>query len=951
MKKSMLRISLVFILSISFAILFSQDKQYNWDDPIPFDPNVRIGTLDNGLTFYIRHNELPKDRAEFYLVVNAGAILEDDDQNGLAHFCEHMAFNGTENFEKHDIINYLQSIGMKFGPEINAFTNADATNYMLQKVPTDDQTNLDTALMILVDWASNVSYEDEEIDSERGVIHEEWRTRRGAMFRMMTKTNKTLYKGSKYADRDVIGDIDIIDNFEYDVIKRFYNDWYRPDLQALVAVGDFDVDAMEKQIREMFGEIPKRENPRIRELYEVPDHKETYVAIETDPEASYNIVQIYYKQDPIEEINLGDYRQSVVRQLYNMMVNERLNERLQDENPPFIMAYSAYTGLTPTKDAYVAFALAKNDGIKRSIQTLLEENEKVKRYGFIDSELERAKKEMLSDQEAQFNEKDKMASGQYMFNYYGHFLENEPSPGIEFDYEFIKNVLPGISLEELNVLAPKWIKDHSRVVVITAPEREDVIIPMAPEIIEMVENSSAMEIEAYVDKMADIPLMAELPTPGTIEKIRKNKKLGTEEWLLSNGVKVILKPTDFKDDEIMMRSFSFGGTSLYDVEDLPSAELSSAIANESGLAQFDKIQLQKYLAGMQLQLYPYVGGVDEGLNGSSSVKDFETLLKMVYLYFDQAREDEKAFNAFMNRIKGFMENRKNDPGAAFQDTILVTLADYNPRVSPMSVEKLEEVDFSMANYIFKERFGDPSGFIFYFVGNLDLEKVKPLIETYIGGLPKIKRNESWKDNNVRPPKGVIEKEVVRDLEVPKGTVNITFTGEFDYDNYFDRVNLTALCDILDVRYTESIREEQGGTYGVSVRPGMYKYPYENYSVRIQFDCDPQNVDKLKAIVYEEIEKIKKEGPIAKDLNGVKENKLKTRKENLEKNNYWINKLKSFDYDQADIKDFLKYENYVEKLSQEQLKEAANMYFGDNTVEVILLPANVEDNTVNPMLDK
>ncbi len=941
---------IVLLLAVAWLVpSMAQDTNYDWDSQVPADPNVKIGKLDNGLTYYIRKNEMPKDRAEFYLVVDAGAILEDDDQDGLAHFCEHMAFNGTKHFEKHDIINYLQSIGMKFGPEINAFTSHDVTTYMLQKVPTDKPANVDSALLILYDWASNVSFEDEEIDNERGVIHEEWRTRRGAMFRMMTKTDKVLYQGSKYAERDVIGDIEIIDNAPYEVLRRFYQDWYRPDLQAIIAVGDFDVDEMEQQITEQFSLIPAHPNPKDRLEFPVPDHEETLVAIETDPEAQYVFVQLYYKHPAVEEKDMGFYRQSVVHQLYNTMLNNRLQELLQEEDPPFIYGYSAYSSIVRTKDGYISFAVSKNDAIKRTLETLLVENERVKKHGFTESELERAKKNLLSQTEKQFKEKDKQESQSYVWQYYGNFLEDNPIPGIEFDYEFMQDVLPGISLKEINTLAPKWITDDNRVVIITGPEREDVIIPMKEEVLALVESVDQMEIEPFVDKMSDKPLISEKPAPGEVVKKKKDKKLGTEQWILSNGVEVILKPTDFKDDEILMRAFSFGGNSLYDLDDQISASYSASVVNEGGIADFNSIELEKLLAGQIVSVRPYIGSVDEGFTGSSSVKDFETLLQLVYLYFTDPSRNEKAFNSMMTRMKGFLENRKNDPGAAFQDTISVTMADYHPRVRPMTPELLEEADFERINFIFRERFGDPAGFKFYFVGNLNMDSVQPLIETYLGGLPKVMREETWRDNGIRPPEAKVEKKVVKEMEVPKGTVYINFNGEFDYNEVQDRMNLAALCDILDVRYTESIREEQGGTYGVAVYDMQSHYPYENYQVVIRFDCDPGNVDKLKAIVFDEINTLKEEGPLQKDLKGVKENLLKTRQEQLKKNNFWISKLRNMDYNQEDKKEFFKYEDHVNKLTIDGLKAAANQFFDEDYVEVVLLPENMDKNVKNPMM--
>ncbi|MEE4256365.1 MAG: insulinase family protein [Bacteroidales bacterium] len=931
---------------LAVAALHAQEQNFNAEADVPLMPNAIYGKLDNGLTYYILENEMPENRAEFYLVVNAGAILEDESQNGLAHFCEHMCFNGTENFEKHDIIQYLQSIGMKFGPEINAFTSHDNTTYMLQKVPLEDPANVDTALMILYDWANNVSFEGEEIDKERGVIHEEWRTGRSAMFRLMNKSQKVLFKGSKYATHDVIGDIEIIDNAPYEEFRRYYRDWYRPDLQAIIAVGDFDGAAMEAQIKDVFGKAPKRENPRFREEFPVPDHQETYVTINTDPEAQYNFIQIYWKHDPPTKKDMGYLRSGMVEQIYAGMLNARLQELTIKEDPPFMFGVSMYSSMTRTKDAYMAFAVSSNEKIKKALEALLVENERVKLHGFTATELERAKDDYLSQLESRYKEKDKQESSEYVWEFSSHFLEGEPAPGIEYLYEYAQMAVPGISLEELNNLAKTWISDENRVIAIAGPESSREFMPTTEEVLATVAAISDKDIPAYVDKVSDAPLVADIPAPGEIEKKKKDKKLETETWQLSNGIEIVFKPTDFKDDEILMSAYSFGGTSVYGLDDLMSAQNCTDVVARSGLAGFDETELQKKLAGKVVNVYPYVGGVSEGFNGSCTPEDFETMMKLVYLYFTQPRKDETAFNAYMDFMEGILSNKQNDPASAFQDTILVTMANYNPRVRPMTTELLDEISFKKLHYIYNERFGDPGSFTFFFVGNIEPAEVENLILTYLGGLPVVKRNESWKDNGVRPPAGNIQKKVIRDMEIPKGTVSINFVNVYDNDNAMERMELATLCDILSVRYTESIREEQGGTYGVRVYDRQYKYPWEHYEVRISFDCAPENVDKLKAIVYEEINKLKAEGPLQKDLKGVKENLLKTRTENLERNRFWLNTLSNMYYFERDPGGIFKYDDMVKSMSVESLKDAANKLLDLDHIEIVMVPAEDEAEVEN-----
>jgi zinc protease len=946
--KKLTRLMLSSMMLLFTFVVFAQEITYAPQSAIPLDPDVIYGKLNNGMTYYIRENREPKERAELYLVVNVGALSEDEDQNGLAHFCEHMAFNGTKNFDKKAILNYLQSIGMKFGPEINAFTSSDETNYMLQKVPTTDPKVIDTALLILYDWAHNISFDDAEIDAERGVIHEEWRTGRSAMFRMMREANKVVFKDSKYAVHDVIGDIATIDTFPYEVIKRFYADWYRPDLQAIIAVGDFNGKEMEKQITELFSTIPKKENERVREYFPVPDHKETLITVQTDKEAQYPIVQVYYKHDPNENRDMEYYRNSYKQQLFNSMLNTRLQELILSADPPFVYGYAFYTGLARTKDGFVSLAVGNNNELDKALHALLLENKRVLQFGFTSTELDRAKNDLNRNMEKQFAEKDKMASDQYVWQYYSNFLEKEPTPGIAYDYAFTNQVLPGITLEEINAQATKWITSENRVISIMAPDNPDIKVPNEQEIKDIIAAVDLENVTAYVDKVTDQPLLAIEPAPSPVDKKGKNKTLGTTEWTFENGVKVVMKTTDFKDDEILMSAFSYGGSSIYEIKDLLSAEFTSYVIQESGLGEFDKMALEKKLSGKIANVSPVIQDNAEGFSGSCSVQDLETMLQMVYLYFTAPRTDDIAYNAFIKRMKAVLDNKALEPESALMDTVTVLMANHNPRVRPLTSELLNEINLKKIRSIFKTRFGDPGSFTFYFVGNIDPEKAKPLIEKYLGGLPKVSREESWVDNNVRPPAGKVDREIKREMKVPKGTVYVTYSGTFDYDDFQSRLNLASLCDILDVRFVETIREEQSGTYGAGVYESMDKYPYENYTVTIFFDCDPQNAGNLKDIVYQEIEKLKTEGPTEKDLHGVKENKLKVHQENLRQNNYWMNIIKNKDYYQTDPGEYIEYEEYVNSMTSETLKIAAQKFFGGNIVEAVLLPENMEDNTANPV---
>ncbi len=933
MKIHFIKTGLLFGMILTISALFAQGES----QPVPMDDAVRYGKLENGLTYYIRENAIPEDRGEFYLVVNAGAILENPEQNGLAHFCEHMAFNGTENFEKHEIVQWLQSIGMKFGPEINAYTAHDNTTYMLQKVPVNIPGNVDTALLILHDWAGKVSFDAEEIDNERGVIHEEWRVRRGADFRMMNEYQKVVFRDSKYAEHDIIGDIDIIDNHEYATIREFYHDWYRPDLQAVIAVGDFDADVIEQKIIEQFSGLENPENKRPREEFRVPGHEETYVSIVTDKEATQTMALVFYKHDPPAVKDLTYYRESILQQLYTIMINQRLNELMTSKTPPFMYGFSAYIPYVRTVDAYMAGAIANSGQALSAMEAVLIENQRVLQYGFTESEFERSKEDLFSMIEKMYKERDKKKSSEYMNQYQSHFLEREPIPGIAFDYDLVKKTLPEIELQEINDLAKRYIRKENRAVVVSGPDKEDVTMPAESEIHELLARIEQIKLEPYEDKVSDAPLVSVIPEKGKRHKRSKNKELGTETWTMKNGVTVVFKPTDFKDDEILMTAWSHGGISAVQTKYLPSANVATDIITESGIGKHDKNSLQKMLSGKVVNVTPYIYDDSEGFQGSCSPKDFETMLQLTYLYFTEPRLDNDAVEGLMTRTRGMVENRSANPTTALMDTITTTMAQYHPRVEPFTVEYLERVDADRAYRIFRRRFGDPSGFTFYFVGNIDPKEARPLIELWLGGLPMTQREEYVTDHNVRPPEKSIYKEIKRSMETPQGTVAIVMPGEFDYDNDRDRILMGAVKDILDVRYTETIREDEGGTYGVMVQLSQYKLPWEHYRFIVMFNTAPDRAQELKKIVYREIEALKNNGPAAKDVKGFKENMIKTRAENIKDNRYWLKTLSKNDrYDIACGSTEI-YITLINSITAEDIQDAANRFLNTQSMEFILLP--------------
>ncbi|GAB4283505.1 MAG: insulinase family protein [Marinilabiliales bacterium] len=930
------KIVFVLLFGILSVNLFSQ-VAFKDEDQLPMDPELHYGKLDNGVTYYVKHNSEPKNRAELTLIVRAGSVFEDEDQRGLAHFCEHMAFNGTKNFPKHELINYLESIGMKFGPEVNAYTSFDETVYGI-KIPLDSMEYLDKGLLVLYDWAFNVSYEDEEIDKERGVIHEEWRMNQGAQFRMMEKMFPVLFKGSKYAERLPIGLMSVVDSCEHETLRRFYHDWYRPDLIAVVAVGDFDASVVEEKIKSLFSKHPKPENPRKAVTPEIPDHTEPLVSIVSDKEAQASSVQIFYKHPLWIQKTHKDYRTGIIHELYNSMINARLQELTLTEDPPFVYGYSAYTNFLGPKDVYMSIAATAGDKIMKGLEALMVENQRAKKYGFTQTELDRQKKALMRQVEKIYNERDKTKSQRIVEEIKANFLlTQKPIPGIEYEYELYKHYIDGITLEEVNELASQWITDENMVVLINAPEKEDVVLPTVDDVKKKIEEVKNMDIEPYVDKVSDKPFFAEEITPGKITAKEKNKEQGYEKWTLSNGINVIIKPTDFKEDEILMYAYSWGGTSLYPLEQDVSARIATDIIQESGISEFDKVELEKILSDKVLRINPFINELSEGFQGSCAPKDFETLLQMVYFYFNKLRYDKIAYNSYITRMKSMYENQSLSPENAFRDTIQATLSQNHPKKRPMSDKLLDEADYKTVYKIFKERFGDPSNFTFIFVGNINLKEAKGLIEKYLGSLPKVGREETWKDNNINPPLGKVDKTVYKGKD-PKSIVFMDLHGDFDY-NWKNYLLLDAVCKVLSTKLLETIREDKSGVYSIGAYPQFKKYPKSRYSVVIYFGCSPDNVDNLTDGVFEEIKKLKENGPTPEDLNKVKEKLLREYETNVRENKWWLNMFKNSLMLSMNMQQYLsEYNDFVNGLTNEKLKDAANKYLDDtNYIRIVLKP--------------
>lgn len=928
-----------FLVLIAFAAIvtapaYSQSKLQ--DQKVPLDPKVKKGKLDNGLTYYIRHNATPENRAEFYLFVDAGAVLETPKQNGLAHFTEHMAFNGTKNFPDKGVLDYMENIGVKFGHNVNAFTSYDMTVYNLAQVPVKRESVIDSTLLVLHDWAGKVSFEGEEIDKERGVIHEEWRTRRGANFRMRNETNKVLFEGSKYAKHDIIGDIDVIDNAEHETLRNFYRDWYRPGLQAIAVVGDIDPDKIEAKIKEKFAGLKAPEEPKERTEEKIPGNKEPKVTVVTDKEATRSMVQIYYKHDAIKDKDMEYYKNTFVHQLYQRMLNNRLREITQSPDAPFVYGYSYYGNMVRTMDAYVSLGIASNDKLLDAAEALTTENERVARHGFTITELERTKQAMLSDLKKKYDNRNKMKSRSLIWSYLGNFMSDDPVPGIKYEYEFAKEYLPQVGLKEVNKLAEQWVTDENMVVAINAVKKKDQPLPTEEEVLKAVNAAKSKDIEPYEDEVTDEPLISSLPDAGEITKESKNKEKETYQYTLNNGLKIIVKPTEFKDNEILMKGYSPGGLSLVKEEDIASARFLSAIISLNGLGEFSKTALDKKLADKNVRVNAYLSDLKEEFRGNAEADDFETMLKLLHLHFQEPRNDLNAYHSAMNRYRALLENRSADPRYIFRDSVQITKANHHPRKTPFNIDLLEQADYQKARSIYKDRFSDASDFTFFFVGNVDLKEAKPMFEKYLGSIQSENRNENFTDHEIYPPEGKTKKEIHLEMEVPKATVHVNFNGKAKY-NLRNDILMDAIDHILELRYTETIREEQGGSYGVGVRGTLSEYPESRFDLTVQFDCAPEKYEMLRDIVYQEVEKLYEEGPSDNDVKKAREYFIKSRQEKLEENSFWLSALEKKEWSSADVLDE-SYMEIVKSMKAKDIQEAAKKWLRNaNNIDMVMKP--------------
>lgn len=920
---------------------------------LPIDSAVRVGHLDNGLTYYIRHHEMPKQRCDFHIAQAVGAILEEDNQNGLAHFLEHMAFNGTEHFPGKGIINYFESVGVSFGGNINAYTSLDKTVYRLSDVPTIREGIIDSALLVMHDWACGLSLLGEEIDAERGVIREEWRTGATASRRMWKEGNKKMYPGSQYAKRDVIGDTAVINNFEYQALRDYYHKWYGPDNQAIIVVGDIDVDQIEKKIKALWKDVPPRANRGERPIYTVDDNKEPIIAIVKDKEAQATTARIIIKHDelPAElQGTMAVYLQDVMSSLIYQIMSERFQEEVLKPESPIQGGACYYGGLVKKKDAFIGFVSAKDGQERAACEMLLTQLEKLRRYGFTAAEMERAKTELISEYENYYNERATRKNIRYAQDYINNFLDGEPIAGIEWEYNTLKMMLPMLPVEALNqFVQEQCFSDENIIFSIQGCDKAGTTIPTEREALAMLNARKDIKVDAPKEEAVRESLVEKAPKPGKIKKVFRNDSIGTTEWLLSNGAKVIFLPTEYKQDEIRLRAFSQGGTSLIeDINDLPSAELATSAISFMGYADMSMTDLQKALAGKQCSANFTLSEYGENVSGNTTVKDFETMLQLVYLGFTAPRRDEEAYNTLIGLLRQQLANKEMNHKAIWRDSIAAMRNGYSPRLVLMNNETVDKMSLDKVMRIYKERFSNPADFTWMFVGNINPNdpKVQEQVCKWIGGMKGKKKQEVYIDRMIRPVPGRQANIFTRDMQIKTASNFICYTS-YDIPYTMENAVLMELIGrILSTRYLESIREREGGSYGVGCYGVMSKLPEPNAALVMQFDTDPDKQTRLVAIIHEEVKNILFDGPLATDLQKERENMLKELEEDLEQNSWWMNTLYMYyRWGENYLRD---YKKAIEEVTGDKVKDLLQQLVdsGDE-FEVIMIPEFEMDEALWP----
>ncbi len=902
---------------------------------LPLDTAVRKGVLPNGLTYYIRHNAWPEKRAYFYIAQNVGSMQEDDNQRGLAHFLEHMCFNGTKHFSGNQLKTYLESIGVKFGENLNAYTSFDEIVYNIDNVKTESEGSLDSCLLILHDWSCDLLLEDEEIDKERGVINEEWRMRRTATQRLYEAILPEIYPGSKYADRMPIGTMEVVMNFPYQDLRDYYHRWFRTDLQAIVVVGDFDVDRMEQKIKDLFTPIPAVQNPEKREFYPVPDNAQPLVSIQTDKEMTRSWIGVMLKHDvfPKESKNTPLYYiQSYMTNAISTMFGSRIDEILQKENPPFLSA-SLGDGeffVAKTKDALSGNVSFKDNGQDEALTALYREMLRVARHGFTASEYERYRQDYLSSLDNLYQQKDKTYSNRYVNECVRNYLDGEPMPGIEVEYPMMKQIAEQINVDAINGIFDEFPEtDSNLVIVMMAPDKPDIVLPTKEELLNILHQVRAENIEPYKEEVNNDPLITETLKGSKVKSI-KDDAYDAKLITLKNGIKIHVKKTDFTPNSITLRAVSWGGTSLYSNDELPSSNSADAVGI-GGWGNFTAIELQKRLAGIQASVSPTIGTREESITGNCVKKDFETMLQLTYLAFTAPHRDDAAFNSLIQRQKESIKNADLQPTTALRDSISKTVYNDNVRARRTREADIDKISYDRMLEIYKERFANAADFEFFLIGDLDIDSVTPLLAKYIGSLPVSKQREQYKDVDVRVADGELKNIFEKEQQTPNAITLFIWHAHMQ-DNQRNALTLSMLQQLLTMLYTESVREDEGGAYGVPVQEVLEDYPESIGEIAVQLPTAPEKRERMTAIIYQGTEDMCTNGPSAENLQKVKEYMHRSHQESLKQNGYWLSRMQML---AREGKEYVShYDELVDSISADDIRQMANdIFHSGNRIEV------------------
>ncbi len=914
----------LFVASLAIA----QSIEEFFAMPLPSDPEVISGELPNGFRYHIKANHKPEKRVAFRLLVDVGSIVEDEDQLGLAHFTEHMAFNGTANFSRTELRDYLNSIGMGFAGGLNAGTSQDFTVYQLGS-RTDDMEQLRKSFKILSDWAYQISFQEAELESERGIIIEEWRMGQGSSERLYSQTSKVLFAGSRYAERNPIGTYEVLNSFPRDAILRFYKDWYRPDMQQLIIVGDVDPDQLIPMIEEYFSPMKMPENPRERETYPIPGHIEPRAVVATDSEAPYISLNLYWKHELSYVNNFGEYFENLRRLLFTRMLNSRLDEIAKKADPPYSSAYNYYFNMTQSRAVYILGATVQENNINKALEVLLAEAERANRFGFSLSELERAKQNILRATERQMLEKNTQLSDQLVWRLVSRIRTNNAMLSPEQEYQIMSIMLPQIDLDMVNAVARELITDENMTITLTGPDKKDLVYPTTDALLATYSKVNAMELDPYEDDAIDEPLLAQIPKPGKIRKEKVLKDSGFKLWTLSNGIKVYAKKTDFKEDAVSFVSRKPGGFGLYPVQDLPSAKNAGAIVANAGFGNFDQTQLMKALSGKVAGVGFGIDRITDSISGNTSPQDMELMFQMLWQYIHSPRKDRDSFDSYIARTLGYMENMALSPDAVFMDSAVVFFSGNNPYLLEDNIDSIRRINFDRSYQIFNERFSDFSGANFVFVGNFDEDKLKSMCKTYLANLPVARKKAllNYLDNGAGALRG-LQSKTINVGKDPKSQYYSIISGDFAYSS-LEALKLSAFNMILSERLHERIREQMSGVYVIQSYASVTKYPKQEFQLAIYMACSPERLDELHSEIMVILDELKSGNITEEDITFIKNTLIRRYEQRIITNDYWQYSTMANITNDDPHAFFLKFPELYNQLSVKDMKDMASKYLIHN----------------------